>query len=368
MLARGSRRRCFSLTSFGPTTTSKPSSCQRCQTGERRTPPSLRYVARTATSGCSSSSPRSAGPSLRIGRVYADVDGDLGDVFERVRHCESPQLLQALVLDLADPLARHVERAPDLVERPRLLAAQPVAELQHPPLPVRERAEDVAQQLLAQRRVGGLVGQRCVLVGEEVAELRLLLVADRLLERDGRLRRAQDLLDLVEREVDVARDLGRQRLAAELTTELALGADDLVELLDDVDGHPDRAPLVCERPRDCLPDPPGRVGRELVALAPVELLGGAHETDRAFLDQIEEREALVAVALRDRDDEAEIRLDHLLLRAMVAALDPLRELDLLGGGQQLDLADVLQEELERVGRDLADALVDPRRLLQVRLR
>ena len=38
---------------------------------------------------------------------------------------------------------------------------------------------------------------------------------------------------------------------------------------------------------------------------------------------------------------------------VVAALDPLRELDLLGGGQQLDAADVLEEELERVGRDLA---------------
>ena len=37
---------------------------------------------------------------------------------------------------------------------------------------------------------------------------------------------------------------------------------------------------------------------------------------------------------------------------MVAALDALRELDFLRGGEQVDLADVLQEELERVGRDL----------------
>ena len=41
---------------------------------------------------------------------------------------------------------------------------------------------------------------------------------------------------------------------------------------------------------------------------------------------------------------------------VVAALDPLRELDLLRRGQQVDLADVLEEELERLGRDLA--LVD----------
>ena len=37
---------------------------------------------------------------------------------------------------------------------------------------------------------------------------------------------------------------------------------------------------------------------------------------------------------------------------MLAALDPLRELDLLRRGQQRNLADVLEEELQRVGRDL----------------
>ena len=84
----------------------------------------------------------------------------------------------------------------------------------------------------------------------------------------------------------------------------------------------------------------------------IELLRRAHETDRPLLDQVEERQSLVAVALRDRDDEAKVGLDHLLLRAVVAALDPLRELDLLGGGEQVDPADVLEEELQRVGRDL----------------
>ena len=54
------------------------------------------------------------------------------------------------------------------------------------------------------------------------------------------------------------------------------------------------------------------------------------------------------------DDEAQVRLDHLLLGAVVAALDPLRELDLLRSRQQIDLADVLEEELQRVRRDLTD--------------
>ena len=116
--------------------------------------------------------------------------------------------------------------------------------------------------------------------------------------------------------------------------------------------HADRARLVGERACDGLADPPRRVRRELVAAAPVELLDGADETERPFLDQVEERQTLVAVVLRDRDDEAEVRLDHPLLREHVAALDLLRELDLLRGGQERVLAGLAEEELERVGRRL----------------
>ena len=152
----------------------------------------------------------------------------------------------------------------------------------------------------------------------------------------------------------------RAGLAPELCAQLPLGAHDLVQLLDDVHGHPDRARLVRQRARHGLPNPPRRVRRELEAFAVVELLGRAHQPDRALLDQIEERQPLVAVALRDRDDEAQIRLDHLLLRGMVSALDPLRKLDLLRRGEQLDPPDVLEEQLQRVRRRLERARLDGR--------
>ena len=87
-------------------------------------------------------------------------------------------------------------------------------------------------------------------------------------------------------------------------------------------------------------------------LAVVELLGRAHEADRSLLDQVEERQALVAIALRDRDDEPQVGLDHRLLGGVIAELDPLGELDLLRRGEERHLADVLEEELQRVGRDL----------------
>jgi hypothetical protein len=56
------------------------------------------------------------------------------------------------------------------------------------------------------------------------------------------------------------------------------------------------------------------------------------------------------VALGDRDHEAEVRVDHPLLGRRVAALDPLRECDLFGCGEQLILAGAIHEQGQRVGR------------------
>jgi hypothetical protein len=50
------------------------------------------------------------------------------------------------------------------------------------------------------------------------------------------------------------------------------------------------------------------------------------------------------------DDEPEVAVDHLLLRRRIAALDPLRKRDLLRRGQQRVAADLVQEELQRIGR------------------
>src|SRR6266567_2419356 len=209
----------------------------------------------------------------------------LGDVAKHLRVAERPQLLQALVLDLADPLARDVEHPPHLVERARMLAIQPVAELEHLALTLGEHAEHAAERRLPQLALGDLVGERLRLVGQEVSELGFLLVADRFLQRDRSLRGAADLLDLLEGELDVAGDFRGGRLAPELGAQLALGADDLVQSLDDVNGHANRPCLVGECPGYRLPDPPGGVGRELETLAVVELLRRTNKPDRPFLDQ-----------------------------------------------------------------------------------
>jgi hypothetical protein len=82
----------------------------------------------------------------------------------------------------------------------------------------------------------------------------------------------------------------------------------------------------------------------------VELLHRAHEPDRALLDEVGEREAVLValVALGDVDDEAQVRLDHPVLGGEVAALDAAREPDLLGGGQERRARDLGEEVLEAV--------------------
>src|ERR1044071_3432778 len=112
----------------------------------------------------------------------------------------------------------------------------------------------------------------------------------------------------------------------QLRAQAPLRAEDLVELLDDVRRHADRPRLVRQASSYRLPDPPGRIGGELEPAAVVELLGRLHQPDRPVLDQVQERQPPVSVVLRDRHHETQVRLDHLLLRATIAALDTLGEL------------------------------------------
>src|SRR3954470_10216058 len=199
-----------------------------------------RYLSPTQVGGLKENDPASAG-SFK-----------LGDVAQFLRFSQRLQLLQRLVLDLADALARDVERAAHLVERAWVLAAEAVAQLEHAALAIREVLQRLAQRLLREDLRGALVGRLGPLVGDELAELGLLLVADRLLERDRRLGGALDRLDLVGLDARVVGDLLGGGLAAQLRDELALGAADLVQLLDDVDRDADRAGLVGERAGDRL--------------------------------------------------------------------------------------------------------------------
>src|SRR5690242_13453597 len=94
------------------------------------------------------------------------------------------QLAQRLRLDLADALARHRELLADLLERVIGVHADAEAHPQDPLLARGQRGED-ARRRLAQIRLDRRVErQDRVLVLDEVAEMAVLLVADRRLEAD----------------------------------------------------------------------------------------------------------------------------------------------------------------------------------------
>src|ERR1044072_5409685 len=139
-------------------------------------------------------------------------------------------------------------------------------------------------------------------VGDEIAQLGVVLIANRFLQGDRKLGDAEDLAHFAKRPAQLLSDLGRLGLATEALDELALNMGDTVELLDHVHRNADRPRLVGDRPGDRLADPPGRVGGELVATAVVELLDSPDQPQRTLLDEVEETEAAPQIAFSDRDD------------------------------------------------------------------
>src|SRR4029079_8531526 len=188
------------------------------------------------------------------------------------------------------PLARQVDLVPDRLERPGL-AVEPEAELEDAPLPLGKRVEGLAHALAAKRLFGLVERIGSLAVREEIAELALVVRADRLVQRDRRVGRAERLVDVLERHASCLGELCLRRLTTEIPLEPARGARQLLLSLDDVHGHADRPRVVRDGALHRLADPPRGVRRELEAAPPVELLDRAVQAERALLDEIEERNA-----------------------------------------------------------------------------
>ena len=116
-----------------------------------------------------------------------------------------------------------------------------------------------------------------------------------------------------------------------------------------------RRRLVRNRARDRLPDPPRGVGRELIAAAVLELVDRLHQPDIALLDQVEELQAAVGVFLGDGDDEAQVRLHHLLLRLARLAFALLHHVHDIA--ELADLEAGLRRERVNVRSQLLDAVL-----------
>src|SRR5829696_9740636 len=228
---------------------------------------------------------------------------------QRIQLAGAGQRGQRLLLELTHPLGREAEAAAGLAQRSRCLAVDAEAKLDDVALALGQLRYGALHRLHA-GRLGDLVGRLGTIVGQQVTEGGLAVLADRLVEARDRARGATDLDDLLDGQVDDLGDLLLGRLATELHGELALDAVDLAVPLADVHGQADGAGRVLETALDRLPDPQRRVGRELEALSPVELLGGADQAQHAFLDQIAQGQTLALILARYRDHQPEVGVDH----------------------------------------------------------
>ena len=129
------------------------------------------------------------------------------------------------------------------------------------------------------------------------------------------------------------------RLGRFVLEQLAVHAADAAHRLDHVNRHADRAALVGDRPRDRLANPPRGVGRELVAAGRLELVDRPHQARVAFLDEVQEAQAAVAIAFGDGDDQPQIAGREPPLGRFVLA------------GQGVDAVDAAAERARAFQRD-----------------
>src|SRR5215211_1035173 len=163
-------------------TSSTSTTCARCS-GEVPPAPRLRRRCQTQPEPAAYAARPAGSPRKQLLRQLPQALG----LRERL------QLLEGVVLDLADALAGDAEGVAHLLQGQRLVPAEAVAKLDHLALALGQSVEgalDVGALEVLGRALERLLGG---LVRDEVAELRLLLVADRLLQRDRHLGDAQDV-------------------------------------------------------------------------------------------------------------------------------------------------------------------------------
>src|SRR5437867_559727 len=154
------------------------------------------------------------GPRIHVRPFPVRSGSRLQETPELLRARGVAQLAERLGLDLSDALARDREILPDLLERVLASVGEAEAKPEHLLLTRGERVQDLVG-LLAQREADdGIDRRHHLLVLDEVAEMAILFLADRGLERDRLLRDLENLAHLVDRDFHLRRDLFGRRLAA----------------------------------------------------------------------------------------------------------------------------------------------------------
>src|SRR5579871_1457117 len=223
------------------------------------------------------------------------------------------ELAQGFRFDLADAFARYVELLPDFLERVLAFAADSETQTDDFLFLGRESLQNV-RGLIANVGVDHGIDRRTdPAIFDQIAERGFSVAANWSFERHRVARDGLQLLDLLHRNVHAARDFVVGGRAAQFLFEFARRPQELVHALVHVNGNADGARLVGDGARDGLANPPGGVGRKFVAAPVFELVGGAHQADVAFLDQVQKMQPAVDILLGHRNHQAEVGFHQILL-------------------------------------------------------
>src|SRR6266568_5293900 len=257
------------------------------------------------------------------------------------------QFVQGDILDLAHALTGDAEFLADLLQGFFRAAIETETVTQDGRFARIERLDHFLQHAgdglvfeLFVRRLG-------VLVGDDFGESVRFIVADGRVQRRRADRGGAHLRHARGGHAQFFGQFLVGRLASEFLLQLHCDPAHLGDFVHEMNGQPDGFGLVGQSALDRLFDPPGTVGGKLAALGGIEAFDGLHQADVALADQIEQGQAKAFIIVSDLDHQPQIGLDHLLARLFVALLDAGGQLDLLLGGEQLDLADFAQVKLDR---------------------
>src|SRR5713101_3301809 len=222
-----------------------------------------------------------------------------------------PQLAQRLSLDLADALASYGKRLAYFFQGVFRAVFQAEAHLDDFFLARRQRTQHLRSLIFQVDVDHGFSRRDYGAVFDKVAQVRIFLFADRRFEGDRFLRDLQHLAHFRDWNVHALGDFFRRRFASQFLHQLPRGADQLVDRLDHVDGDTNRTRLISNCTSNRLPNPPGGISRELIPAAVFELVYRLHQSDIAFLDQVQELQTAVGVFLCDGNHQSEVGLDQL---------------------------------------------------------
>ena len=154
---------------------------------------------------------------------------------------------------------------------------------------------------------------RLPFVLDEVTKVAVFALADRTVERNWVTADLHDAASFLDRHLGAEGNLFHRWLASEFLKQVLLDGAELGHGFDHVHRHADGAGMVGDGAGNRLANPPRGVGTELVAALVFVLIDGTHQAGVAFLNDVEERQATVAVLLGNRNHQAQVAAGEVAL-------------------------------------------------------